>query len=133
MQREITSMHRKNIKSFSLMFSEVVLNQWLQENFESVTSMYEDRFELHVLRRELLDNPIQSQNDSVDWWKKLPFRKSAIKSSLPYVHISQFSLPLRRTKELRALTGWYKQDEVQGSTFLEKKSLICTFETILMY
>ncbi|WOL19297.1 hypothetical protein Cni_G28095 [Canna indica] len=86
--------------------NEVVLNQWLQENFESVTSMYEDRFELHILCRELLDNPIQSQNDSVDWWKKLPFRKSAIKSSLPYVHISPFSLPLRRTKELRALTGW---------------------------
>ncbi|XP_064971220.1 uncharacterized protein LOC135615988 isoform X2 [Musa acuminata AAA Group] len=86
--------------------NEVVLKHWLQENFESVISMYEDRFELHVLHRELLDNPVENQNVNLHWWKKLPFRKSATASPMPYVCISRFSLPVKRTKELRALTGW---------------------------
>ncbi|RRT49039.1 hypothetical protein BHE74_00053759 [Ensete ventricosum] len=86
--------------------NEIVLKHWLQENFESVISMYEDRFELHVLHRELLDNPIENRNVNLHWWKKLLFRKSATASPMPYVCISRFSLPVKRTKELRALTGW---------------------------
>ncbi|XP_042402126.1 uncharacterized protein LOC121992059 isoform X1 [Zingiber officinale] len=86
--------------------NEVLLNQWLQENFESVISMYEDRFELHILQRELFDNPEHKESSNLTWWKNLPFKKSAVPSLVPYVCISQFSLPVKRMKELRALTGW---------------------------
>lgn len=86
--------------------NEVVLNQWLLQNFESVVSMYEDRFELSVLCRQKHGETVESQSEKTAWWRRFTFRKSATIPSLNYVLISPVSLPVKRTKELRALTGW---------------------------
>uniref|UniRef100_A0ACD5W8S3 Uncharacterized protein n=1 Tax=Avena sativa TaxID=4498 RepID=A0ACD5W8S3_AVESA len=85
--------------------NEVAINGWLHQYFESVVSMYEDRFELYVLGRRACDNPVDSQSEKTNWFR-LPFRKPSTSTPMDYVCISPFSLPVRRTKELRALTGW---------------------------
>ncbi|CAM0873974.1 unnamed protein product [Alopecurus aequalis] len=85
--------------------NEVAINGWLHQYFESVVSMYEDRFELYVLRRRACNNPVDSQSEKTNWFR-LVFQKPSASTSLDYVCISPFSLPVRRTKELRALTGW---------------------------
>ncbi|KAK8949947.1 hypothetical protein KSP40_PGU008115 [Platanthera guangdongensis] len=86
--------------------NEVVLKQWLQQNFESVVSLYEDRFELFVLFRETTEDNLESQPKR-SIWQKLIFRKEAIPSStLNCIQIISISLSAKRTKELQALTGW---------------------------
>lgn len=86
--------------------NEVVLNQWLVQNFESVVSIYEDRFELSILYRQKQEDPLDDLNkDKYAWWKKLIYAKSK-PPSLNYVSIRPMSLSVKRTKELRALTGW---------------------------
>lgn len=86
--------------------NEVALNQWLYQNLESVASMYEDHFDLCTLQRQLIEKPANSRSDN-SWWKKLTHRKSKTTSAPScYIVISQFSMPVKRTKELRALTGW---------------------------
>jgi len=84
----------------------VALKQWLLQNFESVVAMYEDRFELSVLCRQKHEDPVESQSKKSSWWKKFIFSKSATVPTLNYVLIGPVSLPVKRTKELRALTGW---------------------------
>lgn len=74
---------------------------------EAVISMYEDRFDLCTLKSEVIEEPSQNEAESSSWWKKLNWLKSeTIRSSMSYTVISQFSMPVKRTKELRALTGW---------------------------
>lgn len=85
--------------------NEVAINWWLHQYFKSVVSMYEDRFELYVLCRKKCENPADNQAERTNWWT-LAFGKPSIPNVLDYVYISPFSLPARRTKELRALTGW---------------------------
>ncbi|KAI0501762.1 hypothetical protein KFK09_016707 [Dendrobium nobile] len=85
--------------------NEVVLKQWLQQNFESVVSLYEDRFELFVLFRQKKDDQLDSQTTK-SVWKKLFFTTQAVPSALNCVQISSLSLNVKRTKELQALTGW---------------------------
>nr|VDC68262.1 unnamed protein product [Brassica rapa] len=90
--------------------NEVALYQWLHQNMESVVSMYEDRFDLYVLQTQVINNP--DGGDDVkggNWWRKLtPGKAKAASSSAPlrYSVISDFSLPVKRTKELKALSGW---------------------------
>ncbi|KAJ9176561.1 hypothetical protein P3X46_011863 [Hevea brasiliensis] len=87
--------------------NEVALNQWMYQNVEAVVSMYEDRFDLCTLQSIIIEEPSQNQTENPSWWKNLTRRKSeTMPSSLCYVVISQFSMPVKRTKELRALTGW---------------------------
>ena len=72
-------------------------------------SMYEDRFDLYILQTQVINNP-----DGVDdtksgsWWRNLTPGKAkpASSSALRYSVISDFSLPVKRTKELKALSGW---------------------------
>lgn len=85
--------------------NEVAINGWLHQYFESVVSMYEDRFELYVLCRRACDNPVDNQSERTNWFR-LAFQKPSASNPMNYVCISPFSLPVRRTKELRALTGW---------------------------
>lgn len=85
--------------------NEVVLKQWLQQNFESVVSLYEDRFELFVLFRLKMDDHLESQNKR-SIWQKLALSKQAIPSALNCVQIKKMSLTVKRTRELQALTGW---------------------------
>ncbi|XP_020681756.1 uncharacterized protein LOC110099068 isoform X3 [Dendrobium catenatum] len=85
--------------------NEVVLKQWLQQNFESVVSLYEDRFELFVLFRQKKDDQLDCQTTK-SIWKKLFFTTQAVPSALNCVQISSLSLNVKRTKELQALTGW---------------------------
>ncbi|KAH7517527.1 hypothetical protein FEM48_Zijuj09G0074400 [Ziziphus jujuba var. spinosa] len=96
--------------------NEVALNQWLYQNMESVTSMYEDRFDLHTLQSQLIKEPGNRHSEN-QWWKRFTQKKSETGSSSYYTVISQFSMPVKRTKELRALTGCYWFMELQNSHY----------------
>lgn len=86
---------------------QVALDQWLYQNMDLVTSMYEDRFDLHTLQKQLIEEPGNGHTER-QWWKWFTKKKSESgSSSLYYVVISQFPMLVKRTKELRALTGWY--------------------------
>ncbi|CAN6684752.1 unnamed protein product [Malus baccata var. baccata] len=87
--------------------NEVALYQWLYQNLEAVASMYEDRFDLWTFQSQLIEESNNSWTENYKWWKWLSWKKSDTASStLHQVVISQFSMPVKRTKELRALTGW---------------------------
>lgn len=90
--------------------NEVALYQWLHQNMEAVVSMYEDRFDLYILQTQVINNPDGGDDtESYSWWRKLtPGKAKAASSSSPlrYSIISDFSLPVKRTKELKALSGW---------------------------
>lgn len=86
--------------------NEVALNQWLYQNVEAVVSMYEDRFDLCTLQLKSIEEPCGNQIEKHTWWKKLTLRKSKMMQSSYFSAISHFSMPVKRTKELRALTGW---------------------------
>ncbi|KAM1458378.1 hypothetical protein ACFX13_036290 [Malus domestica] len=69
--------------------------------------MYEDRFDLWTFQSQLIEESNNSWTENYKWWKWLSWKKSDTASStLHQVVISQFSMPVKRTKELRALTGW---------------------------
>ncbi|XP_054783731.1 uncharacterized protein LOC129290775 isoform X2 [Prosopis cineraria] len=87
--------------------NEVALNHWLYHNMDTVVSMFEDRFDLCTLESRPIDLPCNSQTENQGWWKRLTQRKSnTVSSKLHYIVISSFSMAVKRTKELRALTGW---------------------------
>uniref|UniRef100_A0A0E0K0B4 Uncharacterized protein n=1 Tax=Oryza punctata TaxID=4537 RepID=A0A0E0K0B4_ORYPU len=105
------------------MRNEVAISGWLHQYFESVVSMYEDRFELYVLSRKLCEKTVvDNQAEVTNWWR-FGFGKSSTVTLLDYVHISSFSLPVRRTKELRALAGW----RYYFSLFLEMSDIAMPF------
>lgn len=95
-------MHKHLLSNLDL---QVALNRWLQQNFESVVAMFDDRYELYVLSRQQREMP--ENHKRAIWWKRFTFRNSEAASVENFVQISAFSLPAKRTKELRALTGWY--------------------------
>ena len=97
----------------------VAINWWLHQYFDSVVSMYEDRFELYILCRKKCEKPTDNQAERTNWWK-LAFGNPSVPALLDYVNISQFSLPARRTKELRALTGWYARAPSQYMLYFMK-------------
>lgn len=87
--------------------NEVALSQWLYLNVEAVVSMYEDRFDLWTLQNQLIEVPRNSQTENYSWWKRLTLQKfDTVLSPIHYTVISQFSMPVKRIKELRALRGW---------------------------
>ncbi|CAK7349357.1 unnamed protein product [Dovyalis caffra] len=86
--------------------NEVALNQWMYQNVEAVVSMYEDRFDLCTLQLKVSEEPSENQIENHTWWKKLTLRKSGMVRSSCFSAISHFSMSVKRTKELRALTGW---------------------------
>lgn len=87
--------------------NEVALNLWLHQNIEAVVSMYEDRFDLHILQSQPVEEPSKSISENLGWWDKYFGKKSGTRTSLlHHVVIGHFSMPVKRTKELRALTGW---------------------------
>ncbi|XP_050364746.1 uncharacterized protein LOC126783336 [Argentina anserina] len=87
--------------------NEVALYQWLYQNLEAVASMYEDRFDLWTFESQLMKKVDKSWNGNYSWWKRLTHKESDTSSStVDRVSIINFSMPVKRTKELRALTGW---------------------------
>ncbi|XP_027926364.1 uncharacterized protein LOC114183520 [Vigna unguiculata] len=87
--------------------NEVALNQWLCHNMDTVVSMYEDRFDLCILESKPIDLTDSIQTEEQNWWKKLTQQNSKTRSpELHCIEISHFSMPVKRTKELRALIGW---------------------------
>lgn len=103
--------------------NEVALNQWLQQNFDSVVSMYEDRFELSVLFSKKLEDPLESESEKSFWSKIFTIWRLTTAPTFSYIQISQVSLPVKRTKELRALTGW----RYYFSLFLEFSDITMPF------
>ncbi|KAH1054666.1 hypothetical protein AAZX31_08G345700 [Glycine max] len=88
--------------------NEVALNQWLYHNMDTVVSMYEDRFDLCILESQPVDVTDSIQTEEQNWWKRLTQQNSkAMSPELHCIDISHFSMPVKRTKELRAVTGWY--------------------------
>ncbi|PKA51198.1 hypothetical protein AXF42_Ash010638 [Apostasia shenzhenica] len=85
--------------------NEVVLKQWLQQNFESVIALYEDRFMLFVLSSQIIERPVVTQSEN-SIWQKLLFRKRAKLCAFSYVKINPVFLTVKRMKELQALSGW---------------------------
>lgn len=89
------------------MFKQAAMNQWLHQNMEAVVSMYEDRFDLYTFQHQLIEESSKSKVQNDNWWKKLRVMSSQpVLSQLSTILINQISIPVKRTKELRALTGW---------------------------
>ncbi|XP_026457635.1 uncharacterized protein LOC113358316 isoform X4 [Papaver somniferum] len=87
--------------------NEVALNKWMHQNMDSIILMYEDRFDLSTFSVRLPEDSDSSEAKNLHWWQKLPLKKPARPiSMLHYVVISQLSMAVKRTEELRALTGW---------------------------
>ncbi|KAL0284251.1 UNVERIFIED_CONTAM: hypothetical protein Sangu_2836600 [Sesamum angustifolium] len=103
--------------------NEVALHQWLHQNMAAVVSMYEDQFDLCTLRSKLLEESSGSEAENFDWWKKLGFRRSEPTLSLRFIEINYISVPVKRTKELRALAGW----RYYYSLFLELADITMPF------
>jgi hypothetical protein len=68
--------------------------------------MYEDRFELYIMCHKEQENSNSNLMKNINWWM-LDFAKPASHSSGKYIQLVPFSLSVKRTKELRALVGWY--------------------------
>lgn len=63
---------------------------------------------MFALQTKLLECLNEKETDRLSWWKKIAFHKpTATATPLRYIFIRQMSLPVKRTKELRALSGWY--------------------------
>ncbi|KAK7292975.1 hypothetical protein RJT34_15834 [Clitoria ternatea] len=87
--------------------NEVALKQWLYHNMDTVVSMYEDRFDLCTLDSQPIDLTNNTQTENQNWWKRLTQPNSkTVSPELHCIEIRHFSMPVKRTKELRALTGW---------------------------
>lgn len=87
--------------------NKVTMHQWFYQNFEAVASMYEDRFDLSTLQTGLFPQQTQENSVNTNWWKKLFLKKSTTsKALLSYAVICSSSISVKRTKELRSLTGW---------------------------
>ncbi|KAJ8559355.1 hypothetical protein K7X08_003413 [Anisodus acutangulus] len=87
--------------------NEVALHQWLHQNVEAVVSMYEDRLDLCTFQCQLVDVSSKNKDQTINWWKKLSVISSRpVSRQLNVLVIDQISVPVKRIKELRALTGW---------------------------
>ncbi|KAI3801133.1 hypothetical protein L1987_29236 [Smallanthus sonchifolius] len=87
--------------------NEVSLNQWFVQNMETVASMYEDRFDLRILQSQPIPDTSEDKTEKFGWLKNLSVRKSTpLVSPLCAAVISYVCIPVKRTKELRALVGW---------------------------
>ncbi|KAJ8534587.1 hypothetical protein K7X08_016315 [Anisodus acutangulus] len=107
------------------MFEQAALNQWLHQNMEAVVSMYEDRFDLYTFQCQLIEESSKSKVQNANWWKKLRVMSSQpVLSQLSTVVINQISIPVKRTKELRALTGCATAQKIGRSTAVQTE--ICS-------
>ncbi|MCL7049341.1 hypothetical protein MKW94_012100 [Papaver nudicaule] len=87
--------------------NEVALHKWMHQNMDSIVSMYEDRFDLSTFSVQFPEDSNSSETKNLHWWQKISLKKPARPVSiLHYVVISQLSMAVKRTEELRALTGW---------------------------
>lgn len=97
---------------------QVVLKQWLYQNMDAVVSMYEDRFDLCTLQSQLIEEPSKGESEKFSWWKKLSLTKSGpVSSPLRVAVMSYICIPVKRTKELRVLTGWYASSLLPARLF----------------
>lgn len=87
------------------MSCQVALRSWLQQNFSSVVAMFEDRFELWTIQR--LYNGGQISEEEIQ--KSTEQGPNARQDEDPAqgIKLAVVQLSARRSKELRALTGWY--------------------------
>ena len=84
------------------------MREWIHQNFGEIVLMYEDRFDLRVLKLEPYPEAAEKLKESYNWWTRLTLRKCVTVQPSPlYSIVSPFPLTLKRTKELRALQGWY--------------------------
>ncbi|GLJ11237.1 hypothetical protein SUGI_0148120 [Cryptomeria japonica] len=100
--------------------NEVALSRWLQDNFFSVVAIYEDRFNLWTFETVPLKTPPATKSSKYRWWKKMKYLKMVGEEPLEDIIITQVLLPMKRTKELRALLGW----RYYYSVFLEVSDVV---------
>ncbi|KAJ9543485.1 hypothetical protein OSB04_023192 [Centaurea solstitialis] len=104
--------------------NEVALNQWLYQNMEAIVSMYEDRLDLRTLQTRTVVEPSNGKDAKFGWLKRFNLRKSRpLAAPFHAAVISYVSIPVKRTKELRALTGW----RYYCSLFLESADILMPF------
>lgn len=107
----------------------MALRQWLHQNVDSVVSMYEDRFDLYIFQMQRIEVSDQNQKFGVHWWKKLAlYKATSTFSPLQYIVISPLPMSVKRTKELRALNGWY-ESKLFCNTYSIKCTLWCPWNT----
>ncbi|CAI9774417.1 unnamed protein product [Fraxinus pennsylvanica] len=117
------SLCRLSTRALQRLRNEVVLHQWLHQNMEAVVSMYEDHFDLCTLQIQPIEES-WSKDENVNWWKMICLRRfGSVSSSLRFAVISHISLPVKRTMELRYLTGW----RYYFSLFLELTDITMPF------
>lgn len=58
------------------------------------------------MRQKEQEKPNSNLTKNINWWSA-GFAKPASHSSGKYIQLVPFSLSVKRTKELRALAGWY--------------------------
>ncbi|EFJ20386.1 hypothetical protein SELMODRAFT_418254 [Selaginella moellendorffii] len=79
--------------------NEVALYQWIHYNFDSVAAIYEDRVELWVLTANASKN-----EPAANKAQKKQKRKSL--EGVDELYFDRLSVRVRRSKELKALSGW---------------------------
>ncbi|KAM0026727.1 hypothetical protein Hdeb2414_s0020g00561481 [Helianthus debilis subsp. tardiflorus] len=109
--------------------NEVSLNQWFVQNMETVASMYEDRFDLRILQSQPVTESTNGKTEKFGWLKNFSLGKSRpLVSPLCAAVISSVRVPVKRTKELRALVGW----RYYFSLFLEMADITMPFVRTLV-
>ncbi|XP_057965887.1 uncharacterized protein LOC131156315 [Malania oleifera] len=87
--------------------NEVALNLWLHQNIDAVVSMYEDRFDLCTFQSQQIEGTSHSHPPKFSLWERLTQKESQSASPpFHYIVIRHFSMPVKRTRELRSLNGW---------------------------
>lgn len=109
--------------------NEMALKQWLHQNVESVVSMYEDRFDLYSFQMQQINETEKNPQFKLDWWKKFALHNAASTfSPLQYMVISPLPMSVKRTKELRDLSGW----RYYFSLYLEFSDITMPFLRIII-
>ncbi|XBH55708.1 hypothetical protein VPH35_077735 [Triticum aestivum] len=81
-----------SIRELQKQRNEVAINGWLHQYLKLVVSMYEDRFELHVLCKRSCNNTSYNRPNKTNCLT-IAFRNPSTSTHLDYVCISPFSLP----------------------------------------
>lgn len=84
--------------------NEVALHNWLNMNFYSVRAMFEDRIDSWILNACNFDID-DVKSDRLKRKRKQNQNQESSRGP-PELVLDQFKIPIRRVKELRALSGW---------------------------
>ncbi|EPS59567.1 hypothetical protein M569_15240 [Genlisea aurea] len=87
--------------------NEVALQRWFHRNTDAVVCMFEDQFEVCILESHPTEecSSRRSKTKKFGWWINNSSSRSP-ENSRCRAAIKNVRIPVRRTRELRGLTGW---------------------------